>query len=124
MMATVEHVRSLKISWLEPREQSILHEAMKTIVDKTYINNFLNTTWEEIIQARHEKSVRLDYVCPPILLSMGPGDCEEVQKPGHHHLGALYPFRESFIRWMNLKYRANRGLGPNPQKYYWMEPQT
>ncbi|KAL2818084.1 hypothetical protein BJX63DRAFT_384542 [Aspergillus granulosus] len=98
VLATAPIIAALNITWLDQRQQALLRSAIESgTLNKPYVNRFLMATWHDILEARRGRR-GLEYEIPPIKIIVGKQTFPDEAKPGHHHLGILYPFNEELVQ--------------------------
>lgn len=117
VIATAPAIALLDITWLDRRKQTLLRKALQDgVLDRPYVNRFLMATWSDIVDVRLGHA-DLDYEIPPIKIIVGMETFADETRPGHHHLGILYPFKEKLIqnKVFSLSDKSRRRK-PTPQQ--------
>ncbi|KAL2802880.1 hypothetical protein BJX63DRAFT_437470 [Aspergillus granulosus] len=115
--------RSLGVSWLDRDKQQVLREVFSAgIISREYISRYVKLTWDQIIGERHFGE-KMEYEVPSILIYVGMQLSDpDMSRPGHFHLGVLYPFDELALRHHIFSYatseprRSGRNARWLPQK--------
>ncbi|KAL3459137.1 hypothetical protein BJX64DRAFT_291534 [Aspergillus heterothallicus] len=95
ILVDVPSPRALRLSWLDDDKQKVLREVFSTgVLSRDYVSRFAKTTWDQLIGERHFGE-KMEYEVPRILIDVGMQlPYPDMVRPGHYHLGVLYPLDE------------------------------